>query len=117
MQRDHQVWSLGDEDDELDNKRKRGKICLLARKGSNSVDGWFDMKKNYCYMDREGTLNIMEQVKLMIQSNDYNIHDYKPCLEKLTKTFVDILTNYNKAFRSEKHSDPRVVSLERKTRS
>lgn len=39
VQRDHQVWSLGDEYDELDNKRKRGKICLLARKGSNSEDG------------------------------------------------------------------------------
>ena len=28
--RDHHVWSSGDEDEEPDKKRNRGKICMVA---------------------------------------------------------------------------------------
>ena len=87
--RDHQVLSSRDEDDEHDNKRKRGKICRVTRKGDNTKDGLTDLKQNYCYMTREGTLNIVEQVKVMIQSNNYSMHDCEPCLDKLTETCVD----------------------------
>ena len=48
-------------------------------------------------MDKDGTLNIIEQVKIMIQSNDYNMHDCEPYLERLNDTCVTVLTDYNKA--------------------
>lgn len=30
VQRDHQVWSSGDEDEEIDNNRKKENICMVA---------------------------------------------------------------------------------------
>ena len=48
-------------------------------------------------MDKDGTLNIIEQVKIMIQSNDYNMHDCEPYLERLNDTCDIILTDKNKA--------------------
>ena len=36
VRRDHQVCSSGDEDEDNDNNRKRGKLCLVARKNENT---------------------------------------------------------------------------------
>ena len=55
------------------------------------------LKKNHCYMAKDGTLNIVEQVKLMIQTLNYSMHDCRPYLDTLNDTCVAVLTDYNKA--------------------
>lgn len=52
---DHQVWSSGDEDKELNIKGK-GKICMLA---TTDEDGSTKMENNYCFMAKDGTLSIV----------------------------------------------------------
>lgn len=60
--REHQVWSSGYEYEENENKRKRGKLCLVATKNKETRK----LKKNYCFMGKEGNIIIVEQVKFMI---------------------------------------------------
>lgn len=48
-------------------------------------------------MEKEGTINIIEQVKFMIRSNNYNIHDCEQHLEQLTQTCNNVLSYYNRA--------------------
>lgn len=93
----HQVLSSGDEDEETGNKRKRGKLCLILRKGDDIEDGSTKLTKNYCFMEKEGNISIIEQVKFMMQSNNYSMHDYEPHLGKLTQTCDDVLSDYKKA--------------------
>lgn len=92
VRRDHQVWSSGDEYDESQNKRKRGKMCLVAI----DEDGSANLKKNYCYMAKERTLNIVEHVKIRIQSNNDNMHECDRHLDRLTQTCDNVLIDYNK---------------------
>ena len=67
VKRDHQVWSSGDEDEDINNVKGKGKICMLA---TTDDDGSMKLEKNYCYMAKDGTLSIVEQVKLMIQTQN-----------------------------------------------
>ena len=53
--RNHQVCSLGDEDEEMDNKRKR-KFCMVE---TSEEDGSTNLKKKYFYMEKDGTLSII----------------------------------------------------------
>lgn len=78
VRRDHEVWPLGDEDEDNDNKKKRGKLCLVEKKKENTKE----LNKKYCFMAKEGSINIFEHVKFMIQSNNYYMHDFEPHLEK-----------------------------------
>ena len=48
-------------------------------------------------MAKDGTLSIAEQVKLMIQTLNYNMHDCQPFIDTLNDTCVVVLTDYNKA--------------------
>ena len=59
---DHLIWSSGDEDEDLNIKGK-GKICMVE---TADEDGSTKLEKNYCFMVKDGTLSIIEQVKLMI---------------------------------------------------
>ena len=92
--RDHQVWSSGDEEETISNVKGKGKICMLATMDNN---GSTLTNKNYCYMAKDGTLSIVEQVKLMIQTRNYSMHDCQPYIENLNDTCVVVLTDYNKA--------------------
>ena len=56
VKRNHQVWSSGDEDEEVLSKGK-GKICMIATADEN---GSSNPKKNHCYMAKNGTLSIVE---------------------------------------------------------
>lgn len=71
MRRVHQVWSSGDEDEETNNKRNRGKLYLVARKGDETEDWSTKLKKIQCFMEKDGNINIVEQVIFMILSNHY----------------------------------------------
>ena len=71
VKRNHQVWSSGDEDED-DLSKGKGKICMVA---TANEDGSTNLKKNHCYMAKDGTLSIVEQVKLMIQNLNYSMHD------------------------------------------
>ena len=72
VKRDHQVWSSGDEDEDINNIKGNGKICMLE---TANEDRLTKLEKNYCFIEKDGTLTIFEQVKLMIDSNNYSIHD------------------------------------------
>ena len=87
------MWSSGDEDEEVLSKGKV-KICMVA---TADEDGSTNLKKNHCYMAKDGTLSIVEQVKLMIQTLNYNMHDCQPFIDTLNDTCVAVLTDYNKA--------------------
>lgn len=73
------------------------KLCLVAKKGDHTKDGSSRPKKNYCFTTKEGSINIVKQVKLMIQSNNYSMHDCEPYLKKVNQTCVDVLTYYKKS--------------------
>ena len=60
-------------------------------------DGTTKLQRNSCYMAKDGTLSIVEQVKFMIHSNKFSMHVCEPNLEKLNDTCVAVLSNYNKA--------------------
>ena len=60
-------------------------------------DGSAMLNKNYCYMAKDGTLSIVEQVKLMIQTLNYSMHDCQPYIDNLNDTCAAILSDYNKA--------------------
>ena len=60
-------------------------------------EGSTKLKKNHCYMEKDGTLSIVEQVKLMIQTLNYSMHDCQPFIDTLNDTCVAVLTDYNKA--------------------
>lgn len=48
-------------------------------------------------MKREGNINIVEEVKLMIYFNHYILKDFEPYIDQITQTYADILSYYNKA--------------------
>ena len=56
-------------------------------------------------MEKEGSINVVEQIKFMIQLNVYSMNDCEPYLEKITQTCVDVLTDYNKALYEKEHSN------------
>lgn len=93
MKRNHQVWSSGDEDED-DLSKGKGKICMVV---TADEDDSINLKKNHGYMTKYGTLGIVEQVKLMIQTLNYNMHDCQPFIDTLNETCVAVLTDYNKA--------------------
>ena len=62
VKRNHQVWSSRDEDEDNHSKSK-GKICMVV---TADEDDSTKLKKNHCYMAKDGTHSIVEQVKLMI---------------------------------------------------
>ena len=68
-------------------------------------------------MASDGTLNIVEWVKNIIQSNNYSIHDCESHLERLSEMCDVVLSDYNKALDEKEHNDPRAISLERKTKT
>lgn len=43
-------------------------------------------------------MNIVEQVKIIILFNHYNMKDCEPCLENLYQTLYDVILDYKKAF-------------------
>lgn len=58
-------------------------------------NGSTKMEKNYCYMAKDRTLSIVEQVKLMIQTLNYSMHDCQPFIDNLNDTCAAVLTDYN----------------------
>ena len=58
-------------------------------------DGSTNFQRNYCFMAKDGTLSIVEQVTIMIHSNNFSMHVCEPYLERLNDTCVAVLSDYN----------------------
>lgn len=48
------------------------------RKGDDIDHGSTKLKKNYYFMEKEGSIYMAEHVKFMILSNNYNTKDCEP---------------------------------------
>ena len=57
VKRDHQIWSLGDEDEDFNHIKGKGKICMVA---TADVEGSTKLEKTYGFMEKYGTLCIVE---------------------------------------------------------
>lgn len=72
-------------------------MCLIVRMERDIEYGSLKLKKNHGFVEREGIINIIEQVNFTISSNHYNLEDCEPHKYEITKTCIDFLSRYNKA--------------------
>ncbi|KAL4570004.1 hypothetical protein LXL04_025653 [Taraxacum kok-saghyz] len=99
---EYQVWSDGDGDSDDDDKEERRENCLLAVNlgfaETKKLQGVRKpIEKNYCFMASNSNpsgKSIIEQVKSLLNLNNYNVELSKPYLDNLESTLADTLCDY-----------------------
>ena len=102
---EYQVWSDGDGDSDDDDKEERRENCLLAVNlgfaETKKLQGVRKpIEKNYCFMASNSNpsgKSIIEQVKFLLNLNNYNVELSQPYLNNLESTLADTLSEYRSA--------------------
>ena len=102
---EYQVWSDGDGDSDDDDKEERRENCLLAVNlgfaETKKLQGVRKpIEKNYCFMASNSNpsgKSIIDQVKFLLNLNNYNVELSQPYLNNLESTLADTLSEYRSA--------------------
>ncbi|KAI3503839.1 hypothetical protein L1887_32293 [Cichorium endivia] len=127
-----EIWSSGDDDEQFENKHKRGKgfgECMMVHKNLETpIPGLANTKhpedtaessssympKNYAFMVNHKTgkgVSIIEHVRNMLHTHQIYSNNLEPALEKISNTCADALAAYQRVLEERDDGYDEVIKL------
>ncbi|KAI3723557.1 hypothetical protein L2E82_35214 [Cichorium intybus] len=127
-----EIWSSGDDDEQFENKRKRGKgfgECMMVQANRETpIPGLANTKhaedtaessssympKNYAFMVNHKTgkgVSIIEQVRNMLHTHQIYSNNLEPALENISNTCADALAAYQRVLEERDDGYDEVIKL------
>ncbi|KAI3496687.1 hypothetical protein L1887_39058 [Cichorium endivia] len=127
-----EIWSSGDDDEQFENKRKRGKgfgECMMVQENRETpIPGLANTKhaedtaessssympKNYAFMVNHKTgkgVSIIEQVRNMLHTHQIYSNNLEPALESISNTCADALAAYQRVLEERDDGYDEVIKL------
>ncbi|KAI3505851.1 hypothetical protein L1887_28154 [Cichorium endivia] len=124
-----EIWSSGDDDEQFENKRKRGQgfgECMMVQANRETpILGLTSSKniaessssytpKNYAFMVNHKTgkgVSIIEQVRNMLHAHQIYSNNLEPALENISNTCADALAAYQRVLEERDDGYDEVLKL------